>query len=106
LVAHSAQRFCTHAGVEVPAQSALTAHCTHFRVVGSQTLCEVGQSAAEKQPTHASVAVSQNCEPLSPGHSRLFEQAARHVWVPGQQLGVFAPHWLFDTHCTQMPFTQ
>jgi hypothetical protein len=55
LVAHWTQTFFAHAGVEVPAQSALLAHCTHCCVAGSQTLWDVGQSAAVAQPTQAPV---------------------------------------------------
>jgi hypothetical protein len=54
-VAHATHWSWLHAGVDVPAQSALLEHPTHCAVAGSQILRELGQSAPELQPTHAPV---------------------------------------------------
>jgi hypothetical protein len=87
-LAHITQRLCTHAGVEVPAQSERLLHCTHCCVVGSQILWDVGQFAAEMQPTHAPVVVLHVRSLLSCGHDWLVVHAAWQVWLAGQQLGV------------------
>jgi hypothetical protein len=88
LVAQATQRFCAHAGVELPAQSARLTHCTHCCEAGSQRLCDVGQSADELQPTQAPVLVLQIRALPSWEHCWLLVHAEWHVWVPGQQLGV------------------
>jgi hypothetical protein len=80
LVAQETQRFRTQAGVEVPAQSARVAHCTHCSVVGSQMLCDVGQLADVMQPTQAPVLVLQMGTLLSCwAHCWLVVHAAWHV---------------------------
>ena len=73
LLTHCTHMFFKQAGVDVPAQSALLPHCTHCRVVGSQTLCEAGQSAAVAQPTQAPVTLSQTGALLS---------CCWHCWLP------------------------
>ena len=82
-------------------------HSTHCWVAGSQTLCDVGQSADVLQPTQAPVLVLQIGAPLSWGHCWLLVHAAWHMWSPGQQLGVAPlPQSVFVLHCTQLLDTQ